>query len=120
MQPPRPRPPAGVWHSASLDDLVGAGEDRLWYLDADLARHLEVDDELEPGRLLGRRITRARAFQHLVDQRRLYCKKLTQCRAIARQTPGSRHFPPFANRRKLVRQKQRAEFSAGEKQQCRG
>ena len=53
----------------SFDDLVGAGEDRSWDLDADSTRHFVVDHQLEPGRLLRRRLARCRPLQHLFGQR---------------------------------------------------
>src|SRR4029077_21103851 len=52
----------------SFDDLVGAGEQQLGDLDAYGTRHFAVDNELEPDRLLGRRVTRRRPLQYLVGQ----------------------------------------------------
>src|SRR5258706_1082270 len=40
----------------SFDDLVGAGEDRWWDRQAERLRGLEIDDQLEPGRLLDRKV----------------------------------------------------------------
>jgi len=38
------------------DDLIGAGEDRGRHGQAERLRGLEIDDQLEPGRLLDRQI----------------------------------------------------------------
>ena len=48
---------------ALLDDLVGASEDRWRYRHAELLRGLDVDDQLECGRLLDRQISRLRALE---------------------------------------------------------
>ena len=41
---------------ALLDDLVGAGEDRWRHGETERVRGLQIDDQLEPGRLLHRQI----------------------------------------------------------------
>src|SRR6516165_2795873 len=51
-------------------------------------------------------------FSIFVDQRRLHSSALAQRRAVARQTAGSGHFSPLADRRKLVLKEQRAELVA--------
>ena len=44
--------------SPSLDHLVGAGEEREWDRQAERPRGLQIDHQLEPGRLLYRQVTR--------------------------------------------------------------
>src|SRR5439155_3309074 len=52
----------------SFDHLVGAAEDRRRDRKAERPGGLEVDRQLEPGRLLHRRFARSRSLQHLVDE----------------------------------------------------
>src|SRR5215470_6976683 len=54
----------------SLDNLVGSHEYGLWDRQAQRLRGLEVDDQLELGRLLDRDVTGRRAPQDFVDERR--------------------------------------------------
>jgi hypothetical protein len=46
-----------------LDDLGGAGEDRGWHGEAEGLGSLEIDHQLERGRLLDRQIGRLSPFQ---------------------------------------------------------
>jgi hypothetical protein len=52
----------------SFDHLVGAGEQRRRNFDAERSRRDRVDDEVELGRLLDRKIGGLRLPQNLVDQ----------------------------------------------------
>src|SRR3954454_10338279 len=54
-------------HSCSLDDLVGAGEDRRGDRQAEGLRSFQIDHQLELVRLLDRQIGRLGAFEYLVD-----------------------------------------------------
>jgi len=52
----------------SFDYLVGAGEQRRWHGEAERLSSLEIDDQLELGRLLDRKIGRISTFQNLTDK----------------------------------------------------
>src|SRR6516165_10014114 len=57
----------GGGRRASLDDLVGTGEDQWWDRQAERLGGFEIDDQLEGGRLLNRKVGRFGALQDLVD-----------------------------------------------------
>ena len=52
----------------SFDYLVGAGEQRRWHGEVERLSSLEIDDQLELGRLLDRKIGRISTFQNLIDK----------------------------------------------------
>src|SRR5205823_7276669 len=56
---------ARAGRDASLDDLVGAGEERLRHGQAQRLGGLQVDDQLELGRLLYRQVGRLLALEDL-------------------------------------------------------
>jgi hypothetical protein len=51
----------------SLDQLVGEQLDRVRYLDAERPSRLQVDDELEFGRLQDRQVGRLRAVERRIS-----------------------------------------------------
>src|SRR5437764_6145494 len=51
----------------SLDQLVGAGEQRPRHFQPECPRRLQIDDKLEPRRLIKRYVARLRAVQDLSD-----------------------------------------------------
>src|SRR4051794_10843621 len=59
----------GSTHPArSFDNLVGAQQYRRRYLDAERSGGLQVDDRLEPRRLLDRDVGRVSTLQYPVDE----------------------------------------------------
>ena len=61
------RPDSDTQHR-SFDHLVGAREQRRRHVEAERLRHDQVNDEVELGRLLDRKIGGLRPPQNLVDQ----------------------------------------------------
>ena len=53
--------------SASFDHLVGAQQERFRDCQSDRLGGRQIDDEIELGRLLDRKVSRLRAAQNLVD-----------------------------------------------------
>ena len=60
----------GVSRDLSLDDLVGSKQNRLRDRKSERLRGLQIDDQLELGGLLDRKIGRFGTFHDLIDKRR--------------------------------------------------
>ena len=58
-------PPRSVTAIASIDDLVGAGEEQSRHGEAERFGGIEIDDQLESGRLLNRQVGRLGAVEDL-------------------------------------------------------
>src|SRR6266446_8528786 len=95
--------------TSSFNDLVGAAEDRSRDLDADRVRRALVDNQLEPGRLLRRRLARPCPLQHLVGEGGAHGSKLALRRPVGSQAASLGHLPPLAHCRKLLIQTEPAE-----------
>ena len=70
----------------SFDHLVGAQQDRCRQLDADRLGGLEIDDEIELGRLLDPKVGRLRPAQNLVNVVGGAPKQAREVRCIGHQT----------------------------------
>src|SRR5678815_539554 len=74
----------------SLDHLIGADQHALWDCEAEGLGCLQVDHELELGRLLERDVTRLRALEDLVDEtRRAPCRARCVQYVVAARTASA-------------------------------
>src|SRR2546427_5180875 len=77
-----------VSRDLSLDDLVGSNQDRLRDREAEGPRRLDVDHELELGRLLDWKIGGLRTPQNLVNVSRRPTGEVRNIRPVAHETAG--------------------------------
>src|SRR4029077_11941751 len=96
----------------SFDDLVGASEQRLRHGQAELLRGIEVDYQLEFGRLLNRHIGRLGALEDLSRVSAEQAKGRSEACSIADQAAGSGEFTPRIDRRNGMARCQRHELLA--------
>jgi hypothetical protein len=86
----------------SLDDLIRPQQERRRNRQAERLGGLEVDDQLERGRLLDRQVSGLRTFQDLVDIDGGSVPRPLDTRAVGKKTPRRRPFPPgICSRRRL-------------------
>src|SRR5205823_2493706 len=83
----------------SFDHLVGAGEKGLRHRQAERLRGLNVDDQLELGRLLDRQIGRLGAFEDLAGVSAQLAPYADETSAIANQAAGLDKFTKSIDRR---------------------
>jgi len=95
-----------------FDDLVGAGEDRWRHCKAERLRGLEVDDQLEPGWLLDRKIGRLGALEDLSGVNSSLAPGIGEAWSVADQAAGRGEFPSLVNRWNGIPRRQRHELLA--------
>src|SRR6516164_10073382 len=95
-----------------LNDLGGAGEDQWRHGQAELLSGVEVDDQLEGGRLLDRQVSGHRAFEDPSGVNAELAKGRSDARPIADQAPGSGEFTQCIDRRNGMARRQPDELLA--------
>jgi hypothetical protein len=88
--------------TASLDDLVSAGEEHRRERQAERLRGLQIDDQLEFGRPLDRQICRLGAFEDLVDIGRDALLRVVQIGSVAHQTANHNELAERVDCRQLA------------------
>src|SRR5215213_3759366 len=86
-------------YTVSLDDLVGLSEELLWDLKTQRPGGLEVDDQLEGGRLLDRHVRRIGTLEDLSGVDAHQAKGRREARSIADEATGSGELTPGVDRR---------------------
>src|SRR5262249_1859600 len=95
---------------ASFDHFVGTGEQRLRNYQPDRLRGLEIDYQLELGRLLDWKIGSFRTTQNFVDVVRRVAKQLLVAWAVRHEALGLRNLPDGRNGRQPRRRSKRIDL----------
>ena len=96
--------------SASFDDLVGAGEEQRRNRQAERFGGLEIDDQLELGRLLHRQIARFGTLEYPSDVNAGLAEGSGDTRSKADQAAGRDEFTERIDRRNGMARCQRREL----------
>jgi len=96
----------------SFDDLSGAGEDRWRHSEPKRLSGIEIDDQLECGRLLHRQISRLGARKYLADQGRGLAIDTGKAGPIAEQSAGHDLLAQHMDRRQRIARRQCRELMA--------
>src|SRR5438552_4149903 len=83
----------GFIANASLDDLVGACEERWRHGHFQCPRRPEIDDQLEAGWRLDREFGRVRPFENPIDERRGPTEQVGVVRGEGHQASGEAELP---------------------------
>src|SRR6516225_3168988 len=94
-------------HSCSFDHLVGAREQRCWHIETKRLRSLQVDDELEFGRLNDRQVRRLGSLEDATGVNRRLPSLLPDVGSIAHQPACHRELTKSIARRDGISCRQR-------------
>ena len=103
-----------------FDHLVGDREHVLRYLDAERSRRLQVDGELELGRLQHRQVGGLRAFEDFTGIDADLTKRVHDVGSVAHQPAGRDNITIKICRRNLVDRRQGEELPAPAVEECVG
>src|SRR5438105_8121649 len=76
--------------ASSFDHLVGAGEECRWHNDAKRLCGLQIDHQLELGRLFDRQVGRLRTLENLVDESGGPTIQISNVSSVAQKEAGLR------------------------------
>src|SRR5215831_16304267 len=99
-------------HARSLDHLISAGEDRRRDRQAERLCGVEIDNQLEPRRLLDRQIARLGALEDLPGVNADLAIDTGDAGPIADQAAGRSKLTPLIDRRHGTTRRQRHELLA--------
>src|SRR5262245_44008689 len=99
-----------------FDHLVGAGEQRRGYVEAERPRRPQVDDKLEPRGLLDGQISRFRAFENLVHEGSSPTPNVGKVYSICGEAARFAIFPETDARQPISYRKFCNAFGVGDKQ----
>src|SRR5262245_9245531 len=99
-----------------FDHLVGAGEQRRGYVEAERPRRPQVDDKLEPRGLLDGQISRFRAFENLVHEGSSPTPNVGKVYSICGEAARFAIFPETDARQPISCRKFCNAFGIGDKQ----
>jgi hypothetical protein len=102
----------GEIEPVSLDDLVGAGEDRRRDRQPERLRGVEIDDQLEGGRLLDRQVGRLGAAEGPADVTANLAVDASEARPVADQATDLNELAEIVYRRNGITRRRRRELVA--------
>ena len=95
-----------------LDDLVGLSQELWWDVETQHPGGLEVDDQLEGGRLLHRHVRRIGTLEDLSGGNAHQAKGSREARSLAEEAAGRGELAPRIDRRNGMARGQRHDLLA--------
>src|SRR5262249_55138173 len=107
-----------ITRAASFDHLVGAGEQCRRHRKAECLRRDQIDDEIELGRLLDRKVGGLRSAKDLVDQLSGAAELVREIWSVGHESPGLDKVASTEDCRLLRAERQRKDASAATRASC--